>query len=566
MSEPMGTPKPFSLFRLFPGLAQLRGYQRQWLPGDAIAGVSACVVMIPSMIAYARLMGVPIQNSLYAALVPLVVYPLFSSSRQVIVGPDIAICMLIVNATAPLAAGNGPRAAALASALGILSGLFLLLGSRVQLARVSEFLSKPVLVGYMTGAALILVASQLSGLLGIPLVKNEFFPRFLEAFGQIDHIHGPTLLLGLCLLVLLFGLRRWAPAIPGPLLACLLAIIASVVFHLEKRGVAVVGNFSGGLPAFALPQIDWRDVYSLMPAAIAISFLAYTEGVLLARAFAEKNGYEISATQELTALGAANFCNGFFQGFSVTGSQSRTKINDAAGAKTEMSSLAGAVSMAVFMLFLTPLLAHLPIAALAAILIYGGFTLVEFDAMKRIYRYYPTAAGVAALTTAGVLAGGVVTGILLGVALSLFGLINRISRPPDAVLSALPGHGFHDVGPGVGETVPGLLAYRFYAPLQFSNCSYFAERVHRLIAAAPTPVRWFLLDAQAITDIDVTAVERLHGLREELQQKGITLKFAHVNRPLRDLLKKTGLDREIGEDSFYGSVHECVEAFGQAKF
>jgi SulP family sulfate permease len=566
MTDRPNQPSSGALFRFIPGLALFRDYQRQWLVGDALAGVSASVVMIPSMIAYARLMGLPIQNSLYAALVPLVVYPFFCSSRQMIVGPDIAICLLIVSVTAPLAEGDSRRAAVLASALGVMSGLFLLLGSRVKLGKVADFLSKPVLVGYMTGAALILVASQLSGLLGVTLVHNDFFPRVFEAAGKMDQTHLPTLVLGLSLLVLLFGLRRLAPLIPGPLVACLVAIAASVLFHLEQHGVEVVGKFSSGLPGFAVPLVGWHELHSLLPAAVGIAFLAYTEGVLLARAFAEKNGCEISANQELTALGMANFCNGFFQGFSVTGSQSRTTLNDAAGAKTQMSSLAGALSMAVFMVFLTPALAHLPIVALAAILIYGGSRLVEFDAMKRIYRYYPTAAGIAALTTAGVLAAGVVAGILLGVVLSLFGLINRISHPPDAVLREVPGHGFHDVGPAVGETVPGLLAYRFYAPLLFSNAGYFAERVHALIAAAREPVRWFLLDAQAITDIDVTAVEMLHSLRQELKQKGIALKFAHANRPLRELLETTGLALEIGQESFYGSVHECVEAFSSAKF
>ncbi|MGO8700181.1 MAG: SulP family inorganic anion transporter [Limisphaerales bacterium] len=566
MIQPALPPKSSALLRFVPGLAQFRDYQPRWLPRDLMAGISACVVMIPSMIAYARLMGIPIQNSLYAALVPLVVYPLFCSSRQVIVGPDIAICLLIVNVTAPLAGNDGRQAAVLASALALFSGLFLLLGSRVKLQRVAEFLSKPVLVGYMTGAALILVGSQLSGLLGVPLANNEFFPRVLEASRRLGQVHVPTLLLGLGLLGLLLGIHRFAPAAPGSLLACLVAIAASFAFHLEEHGVAVVGRFSGGLPAFAVPQLGWREVHSLLPAAIGIAFLAYTEGVLLARAFAQKNGYEISASEELTALGAANLANGFFQGFSVTGSQSRTMINDGAGAKTQASSLAGALSMALFMLFLTPALAHLPVVALAAILIYGGSTLVEFDAMKRIYRYYPAAAAIAAVTTAGVLAAGVVAGLLLGVALSLIGLINRISHPPDAVLREVPNHGFHDLGPTTAQTVPGLLAYRFYAPLLFSNSSYFAERVHSLVAAAPQPVRWLLLDAQAITDIDVTAVEMLHGLREDLRQKGIALKFAHANRPLRGLLEKTGLASEMGEESFFGSVHECIEAFSRAEF
>ncbi len=304
-----------------------------------------------------------------------------------------------------------------------------------------------------------------------------------------------------------------------------MAIAASKWLRLAYHGVAVVGRFPGGLPHPAIPAFDWRDVQGLLPAAIGISFLAYTEGILLARAFAERNGYEVSPNQELAALGVANLCNGLFQGFAVTGSQSRTTINDSAGGKTQMASLVMAVSTALFLLFLTPVLATLPLVALGAILIYGGCRLVEFDAMKRIYRFYPSSAVVAALTTLGVLAAGVVTGILLGVVLSLLGLIKRISHPPDAVLREIPGHGFHDTGQNDGITEPGLIAYRFYAPLLFSNCGYFAERVHKLIASSPSPVRWFLVDAQAITDIDVTATRGVarvaHGIERERNQDEI---------------------------------------------
>jgi SulP family sulfate permease len=221
-----------------------------------------------------------------------------------------------------------------------------------------------------------------------------------------------------------------------------------------------------------------------------------------------------------------------------------------------------AAMLAVFLLFFTPVIAHLPVVALAAVLVYGGSTLVEFDVMQRIYRHYPRSAAVAALTTLGVLAAGVIPGILLGVVLSLFGLISRISNPPDAVLREVPGHGFHDLGdtPG-GETLPGLLAYRFYAPLLFANATHFQARARQLILDSKTPVIWFLLDAQAITDIDVTAAETLHGLHEELKQKGIALKIAHANPPLRAILERTGLAGELGEDSFFPSVHECVAAF-----
>ncbi|PWU16109.1 MAG: sulfate transporter [Verrucomicrobia bacterium] len=550
------------LARVVPGMAIFSGYRRQWLVRDLIAGVTVCIVMIPSVIAYSRLMGLPPENGLYAALVPLFIYPFFGSSRQLILGPDIAISLLMASQIGALAAGDQARACTLAAAMALLSGVILFLGARAKIGAVANFLSKPVLVGYMSGAALILVASQLGSLLGVPLRNNDFFPRVIEVAGKLPQAQKTTLVLGVVLLAVLFGLHRFAPKLPAALVVCVLGVAACISLGLESRGVTVVGTFRSGLPRFALPILDWHELTALLPAVIGISLLTYAEGILLARAFAAKNGYEVSATQELTALGLADVGAGLFQGFAITGSQARTTVNDNAGGKTQLVSLAAAATLVLFLLFLTPLLAHLPTVALGAILIYGGFSLVEFDALKRIYRCYPRAAVSAALTTLAVLAAGVILGILFGVVLSLLGLINRVSHPPDAVLREVPGHGFHDPGgPFDGPTVPGLIAYRFYAPLLFSNCNYFAERVRHVIGASSAPVQWFLLDAQAITDIDVTAVETLRDLRRELREKRIVLKIAHANPPLRELLRRTGLAREIGHDGFFDSVHKCIEAF-----
>jgi len=520
------------------------------------------VVMIPSVIAYAGLMGLPPQHGLYAALVPLLVYPLFGSSRQVIVGPDLAISLLTASAIAPLAGGHAAQAAALAGLVALLSGLLLLLGARARIGAVADFLSKPVLVGYMTGAALILMASQLDKLFGIRLEHNDFFPRLGELATKLPQSHGPTLLLGAGMLVITLGLRRVAPKVPPALVVVFMAIAASRALRLKDLGVAVVGAFPGGMPRLAVPAADWRDIHTLLPAAIGIALLAYTEGILLARAFAAKNGYEVVPNRELAAFGVANVVTGLFQGFPVTGSQARTTINDTAGAKTQVASLVAAATLILFLLFLTPLIAPLPTVALAALLICGALTLVEFDVMARIYRFYPRSAMLAALTTLGVLAVGVVPGILVGVALSLLALISRISHPPDAVLQALPGDGFHDLGGAApGQTIPGLIAYRFYAPLLFSNCGHFVERVRGLIAASPAPVHWFVLDAQAMTDVDVTAAEALRALNQELEQQGIAMKFAHANRPLRNVLERIGFTGELGQASFFSSVHECVAAF-----
>ena len=556
------TPSRNVLARLFPGLAMFSGYQRRWLIPDVLAGISVTIVMIPSVIAYAGLIGIPPQYGLYAALVPLVVYPLFGSSRQVIVGPDIAISLLIASAVIPLAGGDAGRAASLAAIIAILSGILLLLGALAKFGAAADFLSKPVLVGYMTGAALILMASQLGTMFGIHLQHTEFVPLLSELAGKIRSTNLPTLLLGIGLLAILLLLRRLAPKIPGALAVCVLAVVLSRIFGLEKAGVATVGVFHGGLPVFAFPEVTLKDIHALLPAALGIALLTYTECILLARAFGEKNQYEVNASRELVALGCADLAAGLFQGFSVTGSQARTTINDASGGKTQLVSLVAAGVLALFILFLTPLIATLPKVSLAAILIYAGFGLVEFDVMLRIYRCYPRSSLLAATTTLGVLVAGVIPGILLGVIISLIGLINRISRPMDVVLQPVPGNKYHDLGENPsGQTIPGLIAYRFYAPLLFSNAEHFVERVRSLVEECPTPVQWFLIDAQAITDIDVTAAEALRDIIRELHGKGIVLKIARANRPLRDILERSGITRDLGQENFYPSVHKAIDAF-----
>lgn len=377
----------------------------------------------------------------------------------------------------------------------------------------------------MTGAAFILVASQLDQLFGVQIEHNDFFPRLAELAGKLHLAHGPTLMLGLGLLALILVLRCVAAKLPAALVVVVTAIAVSLALGLEGKGVAVVGAFPRGLPGLAWPDVGWREIHTLLPTVVGIALLTYTQGILLARSFATRHGYKVNSHQELAALGIADVFTGLFRGFSITGSQSRTAINDSAGAKSQVASLAADASMILFLVFLTPLIARLPVVALAALLIYGAFTLVEFDVMARIYRYYPRSA---------VLAVGVVPGILIGVSLSLVALIDRISNPPDAVLRLGQGGAFHDMGTSPeGTTLPGFIAYRFYAPLLFSNASHFVQRVRELVTASPEPVRWFLVDAQAITDIDITASEALRALNKELHQQGIALKFAHTNRPLR---------------------------------
>ncbi len=521
--------------------------------------------MIPSVIAYAELAGLQPVHGLYAALAGMVGYAIFASSRQVVAGPDAAITLLVAAAIAPLAAGNPSRASALAATIALLGGGLMLLAAWLRAGVVADFLSKPVLVGYLTGAALILVSTQLGKLFGIRTNEQDFFPLIGEVARRVREAHPLTLGLGVGLIALLELLRRYSPRVPGALVVFVVALAASLLFGLEHRGVRVVGNVPSGLPNFRLPIVTMQDIREVLPAAAGIVMLTFPEAVLLARALAARNQYEIRPNQELVALCASNVAAGLFGGFSVGASQSRTTVNDASGGKTQLASLIAAAALALFLLFLTPILRPLPTVALASILIFAGVHLIEVHAYRFLFRISRRGFGVALAVTAGVLVVGVVPGILIGVIASLIYLLARLARPLDVVLREAPGSGrFHDLGDAPeAETIPGLIAYRFYAPLFFANAEYFVQRVRELINASPHAVKWFLVDMQAVWEIDVTAADALTRLAGELSQRGVSLRIARANRPLREVLERLGLREKLGDAdlTYFPSVHAAVEAF-----
>ena len=547
--------------QLFPGLRQLQGYRLASLPKDLIAGLSVSIVLIPSSIAYAQLIGLPPQHGLYASLIPLLLYPLFGSSKQLIVGPDIAISLLIASAIAPIALGDPQHALTLAGMIAILAGLLLFLGSRVHLGALADLFSKPVLVGYMTGAALILMCSQVDKLLGLKLQHGDFLPRLYELSTKVVHTHMPTLIFAIALSLVVLLNKRFLPKFPVAASVSGLALVVSLATDLTKHGIQLVGSFPHNLPHPQIPMVPLRELSLIFPAAMGIALLTYTEAILLARSFAEKQGEEVKPNQELTGLGLADICNGFFQGFAVTGSQSRTVVNVNSGAKSQIAGITAAVFLLLFILFLTPLVAKLPLVALAVILIYGGWTLVDFTSMWHIYRRYPQSGVIAAMTTAGVLIAGVIPGIMAGVALSLYGLITRVARPTDAVLSHIPGDGFHDLGQNPKETLPGVIIYRFYAPILFTNSAYFFDRIKQLITEAPG-LKYFIIDAQATTDMDVTAAETMDDVCDYLKKQNVQLEICHANLPFRKALERGGILEKLGNPNLYSSAHECAAALG----
>ena len=548
-----------------PLIATLRQYQVWWLGRDAIAGLTACVVMIPAVIAYAELVHLPPITGLYAALAAAFGYAVFASSRHVIAGPDAAIGLLAGSAILPLAGGDPQRIAVLAAVLSLMSGAVLLLAARLRLGLVADLLSRPVLMGYLNGASLVLVATQLGKMFGIKTEGEEFFVVWASLISQLSHLHLPTFVFGALLVAALLAMTRWFPRGPGALAICALAIAATVLLDLGRAGVALVGDVQPGLPRLVLPVFHWADVAALAPAALAIAFLALSDGILLAQTFAEKNGYAVDLNQDLMALGSANLLAGVWQGFPVSASQSRSAVVDAAGGQTQVAQLVAATGLLLFLFFLTGLLAHLPKVALGAILIVTALGMLEVAPLVRLYRIDRVECGIAIGVTLAILLAGVVPGIMLGLLVSLIAVLVDISRPGDAVLRLRRDDGkFHDCRDGEdAQDVPGLLVYRLYAPLLFANARHVMARLQSLVDAADPPVKWLVIDAQAIHDMDITAAQRFARLHHELAERGVDVKIADAPRPFREELAKVGLSEEMGRADFFVSVTLAAEAYAR---
>lgn len=546
-----------------PLLATLQHYQSSWLGADLVAGLTACIVMIPSVIAYAELVHLPPVTGLYAALAAAVGYALFASSKNVIAGPDAAIGLLVGSAILPLAGADPARLAWLAAELGLLTGAVLLLAARLKLGVIADLLSRPVLVGYLNGASLILISTQLGKMFAIKTQGEEFFPLLANLMAQLPATHWPTLLLGVLLIALLASIARWRPQLPGALVCSAVALLVSYLGDLGQHGIALVGAVPPGLPRFELPPMLWSDIALLAPAAVAIAFLAFSDGILLAQAFAEKNGDDINPNQELAAMGSANILAALWQGFPVSASQSRTAVVAAAGGRTQVAQLVAAAGLLLFLIFFTGLIALLPKVALGAILIVTAIGMLELASLRNLYKVDRNEFSIAVTVTLVILIAGIITGIIAGLLVSLIAVLVEISRPRDAVLRRLISDGkFHDcLEADEAEDVRGVIVYRLYAPLIFANARHVMERIQQLVDAAGPELEWLIIDAQAIPDMDVTAAQRFAELHRELRKQGVTVKIADAPRPFREELAKVGLSDALGSPQFYVSVTKAVEAF-----
>lgn len=548
----------------FPGLRHLRSYQSGWLRGDVLAGVTVAAYLIPQCMAYAELAGVQPIIGLWAILPPMLIYTLVGSSPQLSVGPESTTAVMTAAAIAPIAAADGSNYASLSSLLALLVGIVCLLGAVARLGFLADLLSKPILVGYMAGVAVIMITGQFGKISGMSIKAESIFGQVHEFLSRFNEIHLPTLVLAACVLVFLLVVQRRFPNAPGPLLAVLLATAAVYLFRLDQRGIAVIGKIPAGFPHFAFPTgFSLEQMTYLISTAIGISLVGYSDNVLTARSFASRNDYRIDANQELLALGAANIGNGVMQGFPVSSSGSRTAIGDSLGSRSQVFSLVAFGVLILVLLFLRPLLSLFPKAALGAIVIYAALRLIEIPEFKRLRHFNKSEFRLAVVTLIGVLATDILVGVGVAVGLSVIVLFARLMRPHDAVMGEVPNlAGLHDVADWEGATtIPGLVIYRYDAPLCFANAENFRRRVMNAIEAETAPVEWFVLNADAILEIDMTAVDMLQELHQELTSQHITFAMARVKQDLYGQLRQAGLVDLIGQERIYPTLHTAIAAF-----
>jgi high affinity sulfate transporter 1 len=557
------------LTRLAPGLVAMLRYDRRWLPKDVLSGFSVAAIALPVGLAYADLAGVPAIIGIYSAIFPLFAYALFGSSRQLIVGPDAATCLLVAASLAPLAAGDPQLYLALAPVFTLMTGALYLIAGAARLGFLANFLSQPILTGYLNGIALIILVGQLPKLLGYPGTAHEFVPQLQELVARIGLSHPPTALLGLLLVAGLLVLRLVAPAMPGPLVAVVAGIGAVASLDLQALGVAVTGALPGGLPTPRLEVFDPAIYRSLFRDAAAIVLISFASGMLTAKSFARRHHYEVDANQELVALGTSNLASGLAQGFPVTGADSRTAVNNAVGGHSQLVSIVAASAMLFVLLFLKAPLALVPTAALAGVVVVSAISLFDLSGLRDLARMSWREGLLSLGTTLGVLALGVLPGVMLAVALSLAWLLMVASRPQDAVLGRVPGlPGFHSIADyPKATTVPGLLLYRFEANLVFFNIDYFGERLRAAIQASKTPVEWVIVDASPINWIDATAVQRLDELHSELAAQGITFGVARAKLSLGRAFDPNWVSQRLGATGLrrFPTVKAAVRAFERHK-
>ncbi|MHB1007907.1 MAG: SulP family inorganic anion transporter [Propionibacteriaceae bacterium] len=549
---------------VLPGVEVLLHYDRSWLRGDLLAGVTVAAYLVPQVMAYAVIAGIPPVYGLVSCLAPILAYAVFGGSRQLSVGPESTTALMTAAGAGAIVAVVGmERYLDVVAALAIAVGVFCVVGWATRLGFLAELLSRPVLIGYMTGVAVLMMVGQLGRLLRIGVTGSRTDEQLLSVARQLSQVEWPTVVLSLCTLVALVVLGRVAPKWPGPLLVIAAATVVVLLVDASRVGVDLVGAVPATLPAPRLPDLTGLPLPTLAYTAVGIALVGYSDNVLTARAFADKRGEKIRGSQEFLALGVANLGSGLTQGMPVSSSGSRTVLGDSLGSRTQLYSLVSAVCILLTIVLLGPVLALFPRAALAALIVYAALRLIDVAEWRRLARFRKSEAVLASVTALVVVFVGVLPGIGIAVALSVIELLRRLAAPHDSILGYVPGlAGMHDVDDyPAAEQVEGIVVYRYDSPLFFANAENFRRRALAAVDEARGPVRWFLLNAEANVEVDLTAVDALDSLRRALDARGIVFAMARVKQDLRDQLAAAGFLAAVGEERVFATLPTAMNAY-----
>ncbi|MBP6708487.1 MAG: SulP family inorganic anion transporter [Candidatus Accumulibacter sp.] len=548
------------LNRLLPGLQPLVKYRAADWPHDCKAGLSVAAVAIPVAIAYAQLAGFSPSTGLYASILPMIVYALAGTSRQLIIGPDAATCAMIAAVVAPLAAGNSGMYLSFTIALTLLTGVFCVAASFLRLGGLADFLARPILVGLLNGVSISIMIGQLGKVLGSKPEATRFFRQVLEIPELVLKAHWPTVLLSLGSVAVMLLMPRLSKRVPASLMTMILAGLAAYLLRLDQMGVALIGPVASGLPDLEWPDLPLHEVGDLAGSAAGLALVLFTSGMLTARSFAERNGYDIDVDREFAAFGMANIVSALSQGFAVTGADSRTAVNDANGGRTQMVSVIAALAISLLLLVGTGSLAWLPIPALGVVLLFASWSLLDLQVFRRYHQVERAALVLGAITMLGVLAFGAIKAIMLAVTLALLMFIRRVARPACEELVNVPGR------PGLynrlffpeATTIDGLLLLRFCGPLVFFNASHFRSELQRAIARQKAPVERVVLDLIPMTSLDITGIDTLERLDAELAAQNITLTLAGRQIEFERWLEATGHPDQSMHQRVYPTMRQAI--------
>ncbi len=563
LARPMATP-PSGWQRWLPGARMLLHYEPAWLPNDVLAGLVLTTMLVPTGIAYAEASGVPGIYGLYATMIPLLAYALFGPSRILVLGPDSSLAAVILAVVLPHSGGDPTRAVALAGMMAVVSGVVCILAGLFRLGFITELLSKPIRYGYMNGIALTVLINQLPKVFGISIERDgPLRDLWRIARSVLDgRANGAILAVGAGTLVVILVLKRFK-RVPGILIAVAAATIAVGAFDLSAAGVKVLGPLPQGLPSFAVPLISFADLGAVVIGGCAVALVSFADTSVLSRTYAAKTRMYVDPNQEMIGLGVANLAAGFFKGFPISSSSSRTPVAEASGARTQLTGVVGAVAIALLLLLAPNLMQNLPTSALAAVVIAAALGLFEIADLRRIYRVQRWEFWLSIVCLAGVAVLGAIPGIGLAIAIAVIEFLWDGWRPHFAVLGRVDGiRGYHDLKryPDA-RLVPGLVLFRWDAPLFFANAELFHARVLEAVASSPTPVRRVVVTAEPVTSVDVTSADMLAELEQTLRASRIELQFAEVKDPVKDKLKRFGLLDQIGTDAFHPTIGAAVDAY-----